>query len=429
MRIPHTRREFGELLRVHRIRRAATQHQLAGLSTVSVRAIRDLELGKAHRPRRDTVRLLADGLGLTGRERVEFETASAAPGWATPAHDLTSAPPPAPLDAVVGRAAEVAVLTELARSGSQRLVTVVGLPGVGKSRAVLEVAGALGDLPVLWSAAAVAPAPDSLAALVRTALGSSFRGLSRGADVAAAHLAELVGDTAAVLVLDGYDRDDVDRDALPELLQRCPGLRIVLTTRTPWGLAGERVFPLGPLPVPALDADGDPVALGAVPAVRLLVSHLSRLQPGFALTANTATGVAALCRALDGIPLALEAAAAALTVYPLAALAEELADDPFGVAGEQLDTHLRRAVATLDPAVAALLARLVGLRAGWSMVDAVRASGLRPGACAPLVRALLVRGLVRCADDTDRTRFTVLGLVVAHLRAAAAPVLTAKEAM
>ncbi|SER24129.1 Helix-turn-helix domain-containing protein [Actinokineospora terrae] len=416
MRIPHTRRDFGELLRIHRIRRAATQHQLAGLSTVSVRAIRDLELGKAHRPRRDTVRLLADGLGLTGRERVEFETASAAPGWATPAHDLTAAPPPAPLDAVVGRDAEVAVLTELARSGSQRLVTVVGLPGVGKSRAVLEVAGALGDLPVLWSDAAAEPAPDTLAALVRAALGSP--GSARGADVAAAHLAELVGDAAAVLVLDGYDRDDVDREALPVLLQRCPGLRIVLTTRVPWGLAGERVFPLGPLAVPAADADP-----GSVPSVRLLLSHLARLQPG---STHTATGVVALCRALDGIPSALEAAASALTVYPLAELAEELADDPFDIAGEHLDTHLRRAVATLDPPVAALLSRLVGLRGGWSMTDAVRASGLRAGVCAPLVRALLVRGLVRCADDTDRTRFTVLGLVTALHRA---PRLTAKEAM
>lgn len=68
-------RKFGELLKAHRTKRGATQRQLADLSTVSIRAIRDLESGRAHRPRRDTVRLIADGLGLRGRERADFEAA------------------------------------------------------------------------------------------------------------------------------------------------------------------------------------------------------------------------------------------------------------------------------------------------------------------------------------------------------------------
>lgn len=70
---------FGELLRAQRTRRGVTQRQLADLSTISIRAIRDLERGRAHRPRRDTVRLIADGLGLFGRERSAIEAAAGAP--------------------------------------------------------------------------------------------------------------------------------------------------------------------------------------------------------------------------------------------------------------------------------------------------------------------------------------------------------------
>jgi transcriptional regulator with XRE-family HTH domain len=132
--------QFGVLLKSHRIRRGTTQRQLADLSTVSIRAIRDLELGRSRRPRRDTVRLIADGLGLGSRERARLEAA---------ADDLrliygaSFAPPPAPLDGLVGRDAEVEVLKKLLRSGGHRLVLVSGVGGVGKTRLTLAVADAL----------------------------------------------------------------------------------------------------------------------------------------------------------------------------------------------------------------------------------------------------------------------------------------------
>jgi transcriptional regulator with XRE-family HTH domain len=151
--------QFGTLLKSHRIRRGTTQQQLADLSTVSIRAIRDLELGRSRHPRRDTVRLIADGLRLGSRERARLE-AAADQRWA--ADDLrliygaSFAPPPAPLDVLVGRDGEVEALRKLLWSGGHRFVSVTGAGGVGKTRLALAVADALhhgAGFPVLWNSA------------------------------------------------------------------------------------------------------------------------------------------------------------------------------------------------------------------------------------------------------------------------------------
>src|SRR3954453_12771784 len=120
------RTDFGELLRTLRTRRGLTQRHLADLSTISVRAIRDLESGRACRPRPDTVRLIADGLCLRGAGRSEFEQTSRA--------DHETEPLPAPLGLMLGRDTEQAQLRALLASGAQRLVTLTGLAGPGKSR-------------------------------------------------------------------------------------------------------------------------------------------------------------------------------------------------------------------------------------------------------------------------------------------------------
>ncbi|WP_285441168.1 MULTISPECIES: helix-turn-helix domain-containing protein [unclassified Streptomyces] len=145
--------QVGALIRAHRLRIGLTQRELADLSTISVRAIRDLEQGKARRPRPDTVRLMADALRLGPRARAALEAAAqqgraTGPGWAEPPA------PPTALHAMVGRAAEAAALERELASGAERLVHVVGLTGVGKTRLALEVAERLHGtgMPVLWHA-------------------------------------------------------------------------------------------------------------------------------------------------------------------------------------------------------------------------------------------------------------------------------------
>ncbi|MEU7787964.1 helix-turn-helix domain-containing protein [Amycolatopsis sp. NPDC049159] len=389
-------RNFGELLKAHRAKRGATQRQLADLSTVSIRAIRDLESGRAHRPRRDTVRLIADGLGLRGRERAAFEAAGAHPADGDfRLRCADPAPPPAPLDALLGRDEEVAAVHELLAAGSHRLVTITGLGGVGKSRLAQEVAvGAheSGGVLVLWSSA------TSHQDLLRTT------GLGE--------LAVLVGDRPALLVLDGHPADRVRLDDLAVLLRECRGLRVLATAPAPFGLPGERVFPLSPLAVPDAGVD-DPGALAAVPSVRLLVREVRQVRPGFTVDRTTAADVAALCRRLDGIPAALEAAACWFLVYEPADVLEHVRTDPFALTADHrpgLRDTLDSAVRGLDDAEVSLLARLTGLDAGWSIGDVAVLTGIPAAAGARFVRRLVLHGLVRPAGQ-DRTRFRTLDLV------------------
>lgn len=407
---------FGALLRRHRIRRGATQRQLADLSTVSVRAIRDLELGKAQRPRRDTVHLIADGLGLTGRERADFEKAAAGLGHdPVPVYDSGPISPPAPMGTLVGREAEVSMLGDRLGAGSMRLVTVTGLPGVGKSRIALEVASSLHRehrISVVWSSASRQPglardtAADSMSALVATALDKAL-GSPGCAELAV--LQDLIGDQSTLLVMDGYEQPNLNPNVLAGLLQRCRGLRVLVTARKPFQLPGEHEFPLAPLAVPPRTADTAPAELAEIDSVKLLTRHIR--QPDFQLTTTNATVVAKLCRLLDGIPDALSAAASWFMVCSPETLLEYVDDDPLAVVGQDLAASLRLVVGELDKDERALLGRLCTVDECWSMADAVRLSGLAPAGCAWLVRRLLVRGVVRNCDDRHPSRFAVLELV------------------
>lgn len=128
MDVDLSQHRFGALLRSSRVRRGLTQLQLADLSTVSVRTIRDLEMGRVRRPRHDTIRLIADGLGLTGRARTDFEAAARWPsdGDDRNGFDDRDLTPPVPPDGLIGREAELAVLPDLLAAGAHRLDSLIG---------------------------------------------------------------------------------------------------------------------------------------------------------------------------------------------------------------------------------------------------------------------------------------------------------------
>ncbi|HEY1575407.1 MAG TPA: helix-turn-helix domain-containing protein [Pseudonocardiaceae bacterium] len=411
---------FAELLRAHRTRRRMTQQQLADLSTVSVRAISDLEAGRARRPRRDTVRLIADGLRLTGRPRLDFESAahcSVDLDDVTLGDPVASAAPPAPADDTIGREEQVAALTELLGVDGQRLTTIIGLPGVGKSRVALDVAGALHrdlNFPVLWSADDGGTA-HRLAGLVRPAVCGS----DAGAGVVLAALAAVVDSRPALLVLDGDRRDRPEPDRVLSLLRDCPALRILATARAPLGVFGERVVPLPPLPVPAAGQ----VDIVSVPSVRLLLRHVRRVRPGFTMNAAVAPIVAALCRAVDGLPAALEAVADWLLLYDVDQLLDLVRVDPFVVLdhrpGDDLRTRLCAVRRELTTDEATLLDHVTALGTGWTVASAAAATGLPVPHCSRVVRGLVVRGLVAAGE---RAGFRALELVRALFAAPAGAV-------
>jgi predicted ATPase/class 3 adenylate cyclase len=229
---------------------------------------------------------------------------------------------PVPITSFVGRETELAEVKRLLASA--RLLTLRGPGGAGKTRlAVATATDLLGHFPDGVWLVDLAPIrePDLVAQTVAGVLGVREPGRSPQ-DV----LTEVLRARTALLVLDNCEHQlAACADLCALLLRVAPGLRIVATSREPLGVAGERLFTVPPLPVPdpqAVDAD----AVARSPAARLFVERASLYQPGFALTAENARAVGEISRRLDGIPLALELAAARTRVLSVQEIAARLED-------------------------------------------------------------------------------------------------------
>lgn len=305
---------FPDLLRSHRERAGLTQRALADLSTISPRAIRDLEAGRAN-ARTQTIRLLADALRLRGLAREVFVQAGL--GGRRGSTDGIAAPTlPQPVNALVGRDAEVRVLADVLESGRRRVISISGLPGVGKTRVAVEIAARLSSRrgwPVLWLDRR--PRPDSRVGAAFGPLLQALRSLVDSELEDVTRVCQLVGQHEALLVLDGFADLKVPF-AVEELLAYCPGVRVISTSRAPWYVTGVQPTVVPPLPTPAAGlASLDAVA--AVPSVRLLVERLTEVRPHFTLTAADAEAAGEICRRVDGLPLALEAVARRFGVLSL----------------------------------------------------------------------------------------------------------------
>ena len=400
----HTQVSFAELLRTYRMRRGATQRQLADLSTLSVRAIRNLENGTASRPRKDTVRLIADGLRLSAGERAALAAAGgrAGTGDVRLGHGDPLTRPPAAVSSLIGRDAERAALCDLLSAGSQRLVTISGIGGVGKTRVALAVADALhaDHLPVLWRSADERwhrpGGTDRLSTLINTGLDELFAGRGVG------DLPVLLADRPTLLVLDGYEPDRTRIDDVLALLAQCRSLRVLITSTRPYEHRNERIFPLPPLAVPA-DGVHSVATIAEVASVRLLVELVRAGSPGFAVTSANACDIAELCRLFDGVPAVLAGASSWLVIGDLPTLLDQVRGDPYGFVAAELAGHgvsLPRLLSTLDEREAAVLAALAALDRPWSMSEVVGLTGSASLTAIRVVRKLLLLGLVRVVGNT-----------------------------
>jgi predicted ATPase/DNA-binding SARP family transcriptional activator len=272
-----------------------------------------------------------------------------------PGNDAALPGPPAappttlrvPLTSLVGRDDQVAQVETL--TGENRLVTLTGPGGVGKTRLTAEVASRLADhAPFeLWGvdlAPLTDPSDVPYAALSATGIRDGLlAGSGVGAPGAVAEnsaspapdpLARLVGGLRGrhgLIVLDNCEHlIDAVAQLADAVLSGCPGIKVLAASREALGITGETVYPVAPLPVPPDSGDGELAAVAAAASVRLLADRARAVRPGFALTEANAADVARICRVLEGMPLAIELAAARLRAMSPAQLSGRL-DSRFAV--------------------------------------------------------------------------------------------------
>ncbi len=424
---------FAQELR--RLRQAAglSQEDLAERAGLTSAAIGALERGERRHPYPHTLRALAGALDLSPEEQTRLFM-SVPRRHARRDDGTSSATPvvqrrrslPRPLTPLVGRERDAAIVIDLFRHGGARLVTLTGPGGVGKTRLALEIAERLGndfaDGPI-WVDLALIRESD----LVLTTIARTLGLTENPGQTIAQRLEDFLGHREVLLVLDNFEHLLAATPAVSNLLERCPGLSVLVTSRESLGIRGEYEIQVPPLGLPNVETETSVEHIARSEAVTLFLQRVRAVRPEFALSAADAPDVAAICTRLDGIPLALELAAVQLKYMSLSALQHRLDNRLAFVDGGPRDLPARQR--SLQATVAwshqlltgpeQVLFRRLAIFAGGFSAEAVEAvcgdgsAGERVHSLSALVDKSLVQTLGSPGGDV---RFTMLETIREYAR-------------
>ena len=381
--------------------------------------IRD-EGGVSYRPFADAAELqdlVENDLAVLLSERFELTSRDSVPGPAALAGVL-----PVPATPLVGRDQDATAVADLVRKDGARLVTLTGPGGIGKTRLAIEAASRLGasfgdgvrfaDLAAVRAAELV---PGAIAGAI---------GLNTSGDQVITDLESYLRPRRLLLVLDNFEHVIAAAPVLARLLRAAPGLVALVTSRVVLRLGGEHEFQVPALPFPQAGGETDAAAAQRYASVRLFVQRARAAAPGFELTDANASAVAEICARLDGLPLAIELAAARVRLLPPQALLALLSDRMGLLTGGARDLPERQQALrnTLDwsfgllpPTEQALLARLGVFAGAFGLPAAEAVSGLpapdRPGPVMDTLGSLVDNSLVRPETRGGQARFRLLETV------------------
>jgi len=322
---------------------------------------------------------------------------------------------PSPVSVLVGRDADVAEVTRMLTAPGARLVVLTGAGGAGKTRLALAVAERTQEQ---WAdgAAFVDLSPVTDPRLVPDAIASALGLVGQGREQPLDTLQRRLARRRMLLVLDNFEQVLGAAPKVADLLQRAPGLRVLVTSRVVLRVRGEQEWRVDPLGVPR--PESTLAVLAEAPAVRLFVDRARDVQPGFTLTSQNAAAVAELCRRLDGLPLALELAAASMRLLTpdqiLARLPGQL-EHPGAVAdlpGRQqtLTSTIQWSYDLLPAPARQMLARLSVFAAPFTAAAAEAVAGQEDRDAVQDLATLMDNSMVSPADRPDGERaFRLLG--------------------
>ena len=456
---------FGQWLKQRRKLLDLTQAELAKTLNCSTINIRKIEADE-RKPSRQVASLLADFLEIPDQDRELFvsfsrsepglglvETVGArfsqagSPSGASAANNFTiprfsDPPPPLPASrtSFIGREQEQSRLQHLMIEQGARLVTLTGAPGVGKTRLALEVgAGLIKEFSggVCFIPLAPIRTPNEVGWAIVQSLGGTGSSDNNHLD----NLVAILRDRSCLIILDNFEHVLDAAPLVTELLKACPQLIVLATSREPLHLYGEHEFPVSPLALPnyisVAFSSGDPTPiLLQFPSVQLFIQRCQAILPDFQITLENAEAVANICFRLDGLPLAIELAAARIKIYSPKSILLQLKNRfqflskgmrDFDIRHKTLDAAIDWSYQLLAPQEKLLLERLAIFN-GFFTIDDVRAvcflsetSAAQPAAAAQLdedvLLSLVEKSLLQVSDGAKRFILleTIREFALAHL--------------